>query len=227
MITAVTTCMGRLDHLKTTLPFMLSEFERVIVVDWSCPQNCGDWAENEGAEVVRRKGEKYFSAPKARNLGARHVQTRSVCFIDADVLPMTGCKAEIENLLNLSSMVIAARTSDGKDVHSLGGFIALDIGQFWGVAGYDESLTGYCLEDAHLRARLYFERDLKPKRLSAGALAALRHDNELRGKFFEEKITVSAQKALDKLNAYLKTKGVTDWFTDPRTQDINYRTFQP
>ena len=36
----ITTCMGRLDHLKQTLPRLLEQPDcEVIVVDWSCPQD--------------------------------------------------------------------------------------------------------------------------------------------------------------------------------------------
>lgn len=223
MITAVTTCMGRREHLEMTLPYMLAEFDKVVVVDWSCPQESGKWAERQGAEVVYRKGEEYFSACKARNLGARHVKSRSVCFIDADVIAMPGTLQEIERALNLGTMVIAPRDAQGKDVHCLSGFIALDIGQFWGVGGYDESLTGYALEDAHLRARLLFERGLLAKRISPACLAVLRHSNEMRGRYFKDSIEVSAKRNFNLLEDYLKKYGVTDWVNDPRTEDIAYR----
>ena len=223
MLPAVTSCVGRRSHFECTLPFMLAEFDHVIVVDWSCPEESGKWAEKEGAEVVYKKDQKLFSACKARNLGARHVKSRSVCFVDADVMVMPGCKAEIERLLNLSTMVIAPRDSQNKDVHCLSGFIALDIGQFWGVGGYDESLKGYALEDAHLRARLLFERGILPKRLSPTALAVLRHSNEMRGRYFDEKIEVSANRNYKLLEQYLASKGVTDWVNDPKTKDIAYR----
>src|SRR3954465_14003560 len=116
MITAVTTCMGRLEHLEITLPMMLAEFDEVIVVDWSCPDWSGDWAAKEGAKVVYKKGQEFFNASRARNLGARAATGRSVCFIDADCMVMPGTRNEIEKLLDLSSMVVAARTSDETDV---------------------------------------------------------------------------------------------------------------
>lgn len=223
MITAVTTCMGRREHLEMTLPYMLDEFERVIVVDWSCPQKSGKWAEKQGAEVIYRKDEKYFNACKARNLGARQCKSRSICFIDADVIIMPGAVKEIERLLNLSTMVIAARDSQNRDIHCLGGFIAVDIGQFWGVGGYDESLKGYALEDAHLRAKLLMERGIIPKRLSPVSLAVMRHSNDMRRANFEEPLEIAARRNYKILEEYLATKGVTDWVNDPKTADIAYR----
>ncbi len=223
MITAVTTCMGRREHLETTLPLMLEEFDHVIVVDWSCPQGGGEWAEEQGAEVLYRRGEKFFNYSKARNAGAHRVKTRNVCFIDADGLVMAGAKQEIESRINLRSMAISGLTSTGLDVHSLKGFIGCDIGQFWGVGGYDESFEGYGLEDGMLRAKLLFERGVIPNRLPVGSLAALRHSNEIRGRNFEEPIEVSSKRNHSLLMSYLKTKGVTDWLSDPRTAGIVYR----
>lgn len=223
MITAVTTCMGRRNHLEMTLPLMLQEFDHVIVVDWSCPQDSGTWAVKQGAEVVYQRGEKHFNVSRARNVGALRVKSRSLCFVDADVLVMSGIKAEIEENLNLSTMVLASRTSQNVDVTSLTGFIALDIGQFWGVGGYDETLEGYALEDCHLRARLCLDRGVKAARLSPGALGALRHGDDLRGMFYSEPIHVSAKRNRELLFSYMKRYGVTDWTTDPRTAEIAWR----
>ncbi len=214
--------MGRLDHLETTLPLMLQEFSEVIVVDWSCPQRSGDWAEREGARVVRKNGEQYWNASKARNLGARYVKTRNVCFIDADVMVSPGVQTEIEGLIDLSHMVLAPRAPDGRDVHNLNGFIALDIGQFWGVLGYREFLEGYGLEDGYLRAQLTIERGMKSKRLSPSSLGALRHSHELRNAFAKEPLQVSARRNSDLLSAYLLKHGVSDWRKDPRTSEIAY-----
>lgn len=223
MITAVTTCMGRKEHLEMTLPLMLEEFDRVIVVDWSCPEKSGDWAEQEGAEVIRVTGEKFFSASRARNVGAKHVGTEHVCFIDADVLAFPGAGVEIKKLVSLSTMVIAPRDNNNQDVHSLGGFIALNTSQFLAVGGYDESLHGYALEDAHLRCHLLLERGLIPKRVSPGALAVIRHSNEMRNRYLGEGLKESALRNHSILMAYLASQGVTDWLTDPRTSEIAYR----
>lgn len=224
MITAITTCMGRREHLETTLPLMLEEFDDVVVVDWSCPQSSGDWAAKQGAKVIRKKDQKFFNISKARNLGARQTQTRSVCFIDADTLPMHGVKGEIVRLLNLSTMVIASRTLEGIDITSLNGFLAVDIGQFWGVGGYDEQLgAGYGLEDGHLRAKLLLERGILPKRLTPGSLGALRHGNSLRDRFHEKPMHIASRENFITLTAYLKAHGVTDWLNDPKTSEIAYR----
>jgi hypothetical protein len=202
---------------------MLAEFDRVIVVDWSCPQGSGRWAESEGAEVVYQKGEKYWEAACARNLGARHVQTRKVCFLDADTMVFPGLKAELESLMSLQTMVLSSRNPLNFDVPNLSGFIALDIGQFWGVKGYDETIRGYGAEDMMLRARLCLERGLKVKRVSPDTLGAIQHSNEIRSKFHEKPIRLTSQINLGILYEYLASQGVYDFVNDPRTRDIAYR----
>lgn len=206
-----------------TLPLMLEEFPQVIVVDWSCPQESGKWAEKQGAKVVFCRNKEYWNASQARNRGARECQSRSICFVDADTIIMPGVRAEIERSLNLSTMVIASRDSQNRDINSLNGFIAVDIGQFWGVKGYDESLEGYGLEDAHLRARLLLERGLLPKRLSPDLLGHIRHTNELRQRYAAEPIHMSAKRNADSLKAYFKSHGISDWLNSPITAEIAYR----
>jgi len=137
---------------------------------------------------------------------------------------MPGLRAEIESLVNLSSMVIASRNARNVEIHDLGGFLALDIGHFWGVKGYNELLEGYALEDCFIRAQLCLERDLKVKRVSPGAIAAIRHSNEYRGKYHKEPIEVSSSRNYAALTRYLRARGIDDWLTDPRTADVAHRT---
>ncbi len=206
-----------------TLPLMLEEFERVIVVDWSCPEKSGEWAAEQGAEVVYEPGHQYFNASKARNAGAKAVKSSQVCFIDADTMIMSGTGSDIANLLSTDNVVVASRNCMNVDVYDLGGFIALDMSLFWSIGGYDENLWGYALEDADLRARLKLELDVSVKRLSPGALGAIRHSHELRGKYRQESIEVSANRSHDLLTQYLMSKGVKDWVSDPRTFDIAFK----
>jgi hypothetical protein len=143
--------------------------------------------------------------------------------VDADVMVAPKIQAEIQSLLDLRHMVLAPRHANGTDVHNLNGFIALDIGQFWGVGGYNEALEGYGLEDGYLRAQLTLERGMLSKRLSPASLGALRHSHELRDRYAKEPLTISAKRNSKHLADYLVSKGVSDWQTDPRTSEIAYR----
>ena len=86
-ITFVTTCRGRLRHLRETLPtFVRQPDAAVVVVDYSCPEACGDWVEANfpHVEVVRSPDSPRFELSRARNLGAARVRSPWICFIDAD-----------------------------------------------------------------------------------------------------------------------------------------------
>ena len=53
----ITTCKGRLDHLKQTLPAMLAQADaEVIVVDFSCPQDTAGYVERNLPGGSRREG---------------------------------------------------------------------------------------------------------------------------------------------------------------------------
>lgn len=223
MITAVTTCMGRREHLETTLPLMLEEFEQVVVVDWSCPQKSGEWAFSQGAHVVYSPNQQYFHCSAARNLGAFWADGNLLCFIDADTIIIPGTGKEIEELLSDQGMVIASRTANNIDVPNLAGFIAVTARDFKSVGGYNENIEGYAIEDCYLRAQLRLELGLSAKRLGPSALGAIQHSNELRGQFFKEPIEVSVSKNFQILTKYLQKYGISDWKTDPRTSDIAYR----
>ena len=80
LFSIVTTCMGRLDDLKRTLPRMVSQKDtEVIVVDYNCPQRTGDFVRQNhpDAKVVSERNETQFNLARARNLGAAKRPARS------------------------------------------------------------------------------------------------------------------------------------------------------
>ena len=85
----VTICMARLSFLKQTLPHMIAQPGcEVIVVDYSCPENTGDWVEanHPQVRVLRMPGHTTVNVTRARNAGAAIVQAPWICFIDADIV---------------------------------------------------------------------------------------------------------------------------------------------
>src|SRR5665648_31901 len=89
----VTTCKDRLDHLKQSLPSMISQgFHEVIVVDYDCPQGTSRWisANLPSVIVVEVENEPLFNISKARNVGAARSSGDVLCFVDADVVLADG-----------------------------------------------------------------------------------------------------------------------------------------
>jgi hypothetical protein len=86
-----TSCMGRLSHLKVTLPLSLShESAEVLLVDYSCPERSGDWAERAfpaevgtgKLRVIRVGGRAEYHSAHAKNVS--HARARGEVLINAD-----------------------------------------------------------------------------------------------------------------------------------------------
>lgn len=201
---------------------MLEEFDRVVVVDWSCPQKSGEFAASLGASVHYKYGQKHFARGGSKNYGAQMVVTEYVAFVDADTMCMPGVGEELQSLLDSDSMVVTARTPAGYDVENLFGFVACPLSDFWSVGGYDESYHGWGHEDSQLRGKLFLEARLNVKRLSGMALGAIAHPNELRDEFHEKTIQETSNVNFRKLNDYFASRGIADWMSDQRTRDITF-----
>ena len=88
LLTAITTCKGRLSHLKETLPDLARAPDiEVVVVDYDCPDGAADWVRSSGPDVriVAVEDRPLFSASTARNLGAAAATADWLAFVDADV----------------------------------------------------------------------------------------------------------------------------------------------
>lgn len=215
--------MGRKEHLEVTLPLMLKTFDRVIVVDWSCPQNTGAWAAQEGASVIYKYGEKFFERTSAKNLGFTLVQSEYVAFIDADSWCFQGMRDDLLSLLSPQIMVVAARNAKGLDLTDTFGFIACRSSAFRAVGGYDESFKGWGHEDSKLRGQLLLEAGLSVARLKPDSLGAIRHGNDVRGKYNDGDIFATATPNWKKLYQYFEQFGIKDWMLDPRTESITFK----
>lgn len=201
--------MGRLSHLSVTLGFALKEFDRVVVVDWSCPEHSGKYAESLGAKVIYKPGETFFSGSKAKNLGAKHVTSEYIAFVDADSLCMPGLGDELKSLVSPNAMILSARNHDGSDVNDTMGFLVCRTDTFWDVGGFDESWVGWGHEDTHLRGKLALEAGLQVKRLSpTHKLGAIAHSNDMRETYREAPIKQTAVEGYKRLVNWFATKGV-------------------
>jgi len=149
----VTTCKGRLDDLKQSLPRFIAQADaEVIVVDYDCPQQCGEFASKEfpAAKVVKVADRPKFNAPEAHNLGAKAAKGEVLVFLDADVLVSPGFLAAIE--LPMDEAVYGA--FKGKMGNSVRGSCFVRRQDFDAIDGYDELLSGYEGEDLDLYMRL-------------------------------------------------------------------------
>jgi hypothetical protein len=227
MITAVVTCMGRLDHLEITLGFTQRAFDKVIVVDWSCPQQSGEYAASEGASVIYKYGEKFFSGSRAKNYGAKLVTSDYIAFVDADTMCMPGLREELSTLIGPRNMVLSARAFDGSDVNDTVGFLVCRTDAFWNVGGFDETWIGWGAEDIHIRGKLFLDEKLEVSRLSPMVLGAIAHGNDLRSENREAPIEKTAVYNHKTLSNWFDSKGISVYVRNPKVKDIVFNARIP
>ncbi len=162
----ITTCMGRLDHLKQTLAPMLEQPDaEVIVVDYSCPQETAAYVAEHfpAARVVKVEGRETFSNWRARNAGAAVAQGRILIFCDADTLlapnavEWIGANLQPRTYGHFDRMA-TSRFNTNKlrlGFNQLRGFHVIPAEAFRRFGGYDDILEGYAAgADTDLETRL-------------------------------------------------------------------------
>lgn len=162
----ITTCMGRLDHLKQTLPRLLEQADsEVVVVDYSCPQGTGDYVAEHfpAVKLVRVEGKKTFSNWAARNAGAAVAEGETLIFCDADTILRPDAMAWIGEHLapetyghfDRIGTVQFNTTRLRLGYNQLRGFHAVPADAFRKFGGYDDVMVGYAAgADTDLEVRL-------------------------------------------------------------------------
>ena len=180
-LSIVTTCKGRLDHLKQTLPVMLHIPDcQVVVVDYDCPDGTANWVSANHPEVTiaRVLDRPVFNISDARNIGAESATGEWLLFIDADVLLTP-------QILEMSRETIRPgvffmpypRPAD------LGGTVLVSRADFDRIGGYEVVFEGWGAEDVDFCARL--EQIGSVMLAFAGPpFTSLKHDNGLRTQFY-------------------------------------------
>lgn len=176
--------MGRLDNLKETIASMASQSQsELVVVDYSCPQDSGNWVEEHypQATVVRETGQRFYSAPKSRNIGARAANMPWLFFVDADVRLADGLTETLSSRLKKNCTYHAKPWIPG----SMGSFLC-HREAFEKVGGYDECLKGWGDEDRDLITRLRMA-GYRSMSYPAASISILQHDDSLRTANYEIK----------------------------------------
>lgn len=186
MIHIITTCKGRLKHLQQTIePFLAQPDVKLILVDYDCPEHCGDWVENaygDKIKVVRVTDRPRFSYSEARNLGAAVLPDTAgwVIFADADIQLR---KNFFTNLLPSMQQTPRPRVfylaGDERGITGgyLGGTCVVWKDDFDLIGGYDEVFQGYGCEDMDLYYRLVLA-GVAQKSFSPGTLHHIDHSDE-------------------------------------------------
>ena len=155
-ITFITTCKGRLEHIKQTLPLLIEEAPaEIILVDYGCPQNVGEWVKKNHPSVIviRITDDPGFCAARARNLGAGAASSPWLFFIDADIRVKSGFTAWLLANQQADAYYKASPIHGARDKETWGS-VMCGREAFQNIGGYDEAFRGWGGEDDALYSRL-------------------------------------------------------------------------
>ncbi|MCK9283105.1 MAG: glycosyltransferase family 2 protein [Rhodocyclaceae bacterium] len=178
----ITSCKGRLSHLRESLPRIVEQPAlEPIVVDYGCPEACGDWVEANfpSVKVVRSGPTSGFNASIARNLGAAAASSPWFGFFDADVLLSTSFSTRVVPALAAGNFYRANPVT-----YQTWGSLICHRNDFALVGGYDEAYTGWGGEDDDL---ITFLSLLGRRQMGfpAELLSEIAHSDEQRTRFCE------------------------------------------
>lgn len=152
-LSIITTCKGRLEHLKQTLPKMVEQGAdvEVIVVDYDCPDGTAAWVTEHYplVRLVKIADAPIFNVSKARNLGAAKATGDWLLFIDADTLIPADFVTKVYPLLSAGNFYhphIRHHNAYGTFICARADFLTLE--------GYDEVLRPWGGEDRDIYYRL-------------------------------------------------------------------------
>lgn len=187
--------MGRLHHLKQTLPRNLSDNSdhkdlEIVILDYNSKDGLEDWIRSHAEEWISSGKVSYWKEsaadrwrmPQAKNLAALVSTGDVVCNLDADNFTGTGYVSMLSDIFSSMPKALVVHFQGG----GFGGRLALSRKEFMELRGYDEALSyGWGCEDD----------DLKQRALSNGCVmiktnapddGIVAHDDEKRLKFMPE-----------------------------------------
>jgi|UPI0004806D65 glycosyltransferase involved in cell wall biosynthesis len=180
-VSIVTTCKGRLHHLRRSLPSFLAQVDsEVIVVDYDCPDGTAGVCARDfpAARVVKVEDAPRFNWSHARNLGAAAAQGEWIAFFDADMVMAPDLVRRLGTALDMRGRYhrfvpidIRTQPTCGSCVVRREDYVAVDR--------YDDVVQGYGGEDQDLYFRLELS-GVKPQKIDFDMLAEIiqHHDKE-------------------------------------------------
>lgn len=223
LITFVVPCMGRLEHLRRTLPLLARQPQtEVVVVDYSDPDQCGNWVENPAqswpnVRVARYPGQQHFNLSRARNVGAKMCRTKYIGFIDADMTLLDHSAAGGSTFMGLIKAGLDERYfirfCEWRSGHS--GFLICWYPAFIYAGGYPAKtdgllydgpdMEGYGFDDGYMKAALE-KIGLQERSIEMSLGSHLDHSQVSRVAHYSEAnkdIGVTHPRNADQANAYL------------------------
>ncbi len=191
--------MGRLSHLKRTLPRLLRQPGlHYCLVDYACPDRCGDWVRRRYPDEVRRgrivvetvRTARFFNKSRAHNLGASRAiraGARFLCFLDADTRVADGFGRWVRRHIRGDRFLIAGFRPGGWHVRGTGGILVVPARDFQRAGGFDVSFEGWGAEDTEMRLRLHLVNRLDFGEIPIRFFQPISHPERLRTRFYKFK----------------------------------------
>ena len=190
----ITTCKGRLEHLKQTLPRWLAEPNVfVTVVDYDCPDGTAAWVKENypEVEVIHVTNRPKFNLSGARNVGAAHATAGWWCFWDADLVAAPGWADAIRRSLKHQHYLLA----DPIEWNQFGS-VVVHSWDFKAAGGYDSFITGWGAEDGDFYARLR-QIGVRPGSYPGEYTASIPHSDVARTAHYAEPDKLKSQRLFD------------------------------
>ena len=188
-VSIITTCKGRLHHLKEALPTWLEQTGKttyeIIVVDYADPDNSYDYISSLANPKVRAVkahdcGE-YFNLSRARNIGALEARGDIFFFLDADaLLEPKFLHYHASKVLVDGSYVTGWEYGDGT------GCCLVWKRDFFAVRGYNEVVDGWGWDDIDFYYRLDQKFSIDRRKFSFG-LTTIKHGDDDRVAFYRSR----------------------------------------
>ena len=184
--TAIITCKGRLEHLKKTVKHFENQgFEKIIVVDYDCPDGTYMYLQKYHPTItpIIVQNKPIFNLSDARNIGAKVAKSSNILFIDADIIMNKGALQEMEDKLCKNSYVRIKSTKKKKRKHNqTEGTVLIKRKDFYLVGEYDTIFDAWGGEDTDLYNRLN-EISRQQKFVDTQFFSSIEHNDNLRTKF--------------------------------------------
>ena len=166
-ISFCTTCMGRLHHLKETLPRNIEDNKdypdlEFVLLDYSSPDGMYDWVQNNFKPLLdsgriryyRVEGCTDFHMTHAKNIAHRLACGDIVCNVDADNFTGKGFAEFLETSFRKNHRRVVH--GDWRLCKGSNGRLALLREYFLFIGGYNEKIKGWGYDDTDLIDRLRF-----------------------------------------------------------------------
>lgn len=198
MVVFCTTCKGRSQHIKATLPLNLKHNPKAkfVLVNYNSPDDLQDYIKrwhqkdiNSGQLVFYNYYEpEKFHMAHAKNM-AHRLGIREggdiLCNLDADNYTGEGFTEYIEQEFKTPDTFLYAEMVKGVLPRGISGRIVVTRQQFLNAGGYDEKYNTYSPDDKDFNARL-LRLGYKRKEIDNKFLIAIRHTDKMRYKEYPE-----------------------------------------